>query len=91
MALASLSGSLVSLVAAVSLVLALLTVLAARRTAQPRVYVVALAFAVHFLKSAIVAWALFTESLGHETIEVLEACFDLVMVLLLFSAFWVRR
>lgn len=90
-ALASLSGSLVSIVAAVSLALALLTYVAAKRTAQRRIYVVATAFGVHFAKSSIVAWALFTGSLGHEILEILEAGFDLAMVLLLFTAFWVRR
>ena len=89
--LANLSGVLVSVVAAVSLVLMLLTFAAAKRTNQVRVYVVALAFGVHFVKSVIVAWALFTQVLGHETVEIIEAAFDLGMVLLLFSAFWVRR
>lgn len=90
MALTTWSGGIVALVAAVSLVLMLLTFLAAKRTAQTRVYVVALAFGVHFVKATIVAWALFAQSLGHEVIEIIEAAFDLTMVLLLFSAFWVR-
>lgn len=91
MALASLSGSILAIVAAVSLVLMLLTFLAAKRTAQKRIFVVALAFGVHFVKATFVSWALFTQSLGHETLEIIEALFDLAMVLLLFSAFWVRR
>lgn len=91
MVLAVLSGTIVSIVAAVSFALMVLTYLAAKRTAQTRVYVVALAFGVHFVKATIVAWALFTASLGHETLEILEGVFDLGMVLLLFSAFWVRR
>lgn len=85
------SGTLVAVVAVVSLVLMLLTYAAARRTAQTRIYVVALAFGVHFVKSAVVAWALFTQFLGHEALEILEAGFDLAMVLLLFGAFWVPR
>lgn len=91
MALSTWSGGIVALVAAVSLVLMLLTYLAAKRTGQTRIYVVALAFGVHFVKATIVAWALFSQSLGHEALEILEALFDLGMVLLLFSAFWVRR
>jgi hypothetical protein len=90
-ALSSLSATLVAIVAAVSLVLALITFAAAKQTAQRRIYVIALAFTVHFVKSTLAAWALFTAGLGHETLEILEAGFDLVMVLLLFSAFWVRR
>lgn len=89
--LSAVSGGIVALVAAVSLVLALLTYLAAKRTMQTRIYVVALAFGVHFVKATIVAWALFTASLGHEMLEIIEAAFDLAMVLLLFAAFWVRR
>ena len=91
MALSTLSGGIVALVAAVSLVLMLLTLLAAKRTAQARVYVVASAFAVHFVKATLVSWALFTQSVGHEVLEIMEASFDLAMVLLLFGAFWVRR
>ena len=91
MYLSTVSGSIVAVVAAVSLVLMLLTYLAAKRTMQTRIYVVALAFGVHFLKATFVAWALFTQTLGHEVLEIVEAVFDLGMVLLLFSAFWVRR
>ncbi len=91
MAIVDLSGGIVSVVAAVSLILAILTFAAARRTGQRRVHVVAAAFAVHAAKSAIAAWALYTARLGHEALEVLEAGFDLAMVLLLFGAFWVRR
>lgn len=91
MVLSTISASIVAIVAAVSLVLMLLTYLAARRAGQTRIYLVALAFGVHFVKAIVVAWALFTQSLGHEVLEVLEALFDLGMVVLMFGAFWVRR
>lgn len=89
--LTTFSSSLIVLVAAASSALMVLTWIAAERTGQRKVRFVAAAFGVHFLKSAIVAYGLFTASIGHEVLEVVEAAFDATMITLLAIPFWVRQ
>lgn len=84
------SSTLVLIVAIVSLVLMVLTWMAAERTGHRKVRYVAAAFAVHFVKSSIVAYGLFTGSIGHEILEVVEAVFDALMIALLAIPFWAR-
>lgn len=67
------------------------TWMAANRTGHTKVRFVAAAFGVHFLKSTIVAYGLFTRSIGHEVLELVESLFDFVMVTLLAIPFWARR
>lgn len=88
--LTTFSSTLVLLVALVSAVLAVLTWMAAERTGHRKVRFVAAAFAVHFIKSAIVAFGLITRDIGHETLEVVEAVFDATMIGLLAVPFWAR-
>lgn len=84
------STAVVTVVAVVSAVLTVLTWMAAERTGYRKVRFVAAAFFVHFVKSAIVAYGLFTQRIGHEVLEVVEGAFDLVMVTLMFVPFWSR-
>ena len=84
------SSTLVLIVAIVSLVLMVLTWMAAERTGHRKVRYVAAAFGVHFVKSSIVAYGLFTGSIGHEILEVVEAVFDALMIGLLAIPFWAR-
>jgi hypothetical protein len=88
--LATFSSTLVLVVGIVSLVLMVLTWMAANRTGHRKVRYVAAAFGVHFAKSAIVAYGLFTGRIGHEILEVLEAVFDSLMIALLAIPFWAR-
>lgn len=88
--LSTFSSMLVLLVGIVSAILMVLTWLAAARTGHKKVRYVAAAFGVHFVKSAIVAYGLFTGSIGHEFLEVVEAVFDAIMIALLAIPFWAR-
>lgn len=82
------STTVVTIVALVSLTLTTLTWIAYNRTQHPKVRYVAGAFLVHTVKSTIVAIGLATSSIEHQVLEVIEACFDLAMVILLFLPFW---
>lgn len=84
------SSTLVLLVAIASAILSVLTWMAAKRTGHRKVHYVAAAFAVHFVKSAIVAYGLFTGGIAHEILEVVEAVFDAAMITLLAIPFWAR-
>ena len=88
--LSALSSFVVAIVALVSAVLTVLTWMAAERTGHRKVRFVAAAFFVHFAKSTIVAYGLFTRDIGHEVLEIVEGGFDLVMVTLMFVPFWSR-
>lgn len=88
--LTTFSSTIVTIAAAVSLALTIVTYLAAVRTGHKKVKFVSAAFGVHFVKSSIVAYGLFTGSIGHEILEVVEAVFDLTMVTLLAIPFWAR-
>lgn len=89
--LTTFSSSLVLAVASISFVLTILTWIAANRMGQTKVRFVAAAFGVHFLKSTIVAYGLFTRNIGHEVLEVVEAAFDFAMITLLAIPFLWRR
>lgn len=88
--LSTFSSTLVAIVALASFVLMVLTWVAANRTGHRKVRYVAAAFGVHFLKSSIVAYALFTLSIEHEVLEVVEAVFDAAVITLLAIPFWAR-
>lgn len=89
-ALALFSSTLVLVVGIVSFLLMVLTWMAAERTGHRKVRFVAAAFGVHFVKSAIVAYGLFTGLIGHEVLEVVEAVFDAAMIALLAIPFWAQ-
>lgn len=80
----------VAAVALVSLILTVLTYVAARRTGHRRILFVVGAMGVLFVKSAVAAYALGTASIAHEHLEVLQGGFDLVMVGLLVVPLLVR-
>lgn len=84
------STTFVAVVALVSAILTVLTFVAARRTGHRRVYFVAGAMGVLFVKSAIAAYAIATDAIAHEHLEVVQGGFDLAMVALLFAPFWLR-
>lgn len=77
----------VAAVALVSLALAVLTYIAYRRTRHRRVLFVVAAMSVLFGKSALAAYALGTETIPHEHLEVIQGGFDLLMVGLLAAPF----
>ena len=90
MALTQFSALIVAVVALASLVLTIIIFLGYLRTRNRKILFVAGALATHFVKSSIVAVALQFSLMGHESIEVVEALFDLAMVTLLFIPFVVR-
>lgn len=90
MGLETYSSAVVGIVALVSLTLSILTFEAYRRMQNRKILFVAGAFMVHFVKSAFVAVAIYGRLVGHEALEIVEAVFDLAMVLLLFIPFWTR-
>lgn len=77
-------------VAAVSAVLFVLAVRAATRTRERRLWFLAAAFGVFVVKGAVTSWALATDGIGHETLEMLGAGFDLAIVVLLVAPFLAR-
>ncbi|HWG90710.1 MAG TPA: hypothetical protein VNZ52_07665 [Candidatus Thermoplasmatota archaeon] len=91
MAFDLLSSTVVGIVAVVSLILSLLTFEAYRRVRNRKILFVAAAFLIHFVKSGFVAIAIYWRLVGHEVLELTEAGFDLVIVVLLFIPFWSRR
>ena len=88
--LSDFSSTLVLVLAIVSFVLMVMTWMAADRTGHRKVRYVAAAFGMHFAKSTTVAYGLFTGSIGHEVLEVVEAVFDALMITLLAIPFWAR-
>lgn len=90
MELPGFSSAIVGLVAVLSAVLAGLTYLAYTRTQNRKILFVFGAFVTHFAKSVIVFIALVWAALAHQTIEAIEAIFDLVMVVLLGIPFALR-
>lgn len=91
MSLAGMSIGIVSIVAIISAILAVVTFVGWRRSGNWKIGFIAGAFATHFAKSALVALFLATNSVGHEVVEVIEAAFDLAMISLLFVPFVARR
>lgn len=86
--LTTFSSTLVGIVAIVSFVLMALIWTAYKRTGYGKIRFVAGAMGVHGLKSTIVAFGLYTGSIHHEILEVIEGVFDFTMVVLIFLPFW---
>lgn len=82
--------ALITAVAAVSLVLTVLAAASWRRSGNRKLAFVAAAFAVFFLKSAGTAYALATDAVAHEDLELLGSVGDLAAVLLLVAPFLSR-
>jgi hypothetical protein len=69
-----------------------LAVGALRGTRNPNLGFLVAAFAVFALKSLIVAYAIWTEAIAHETLELVDGAGDLITVLLIASPLvWPRR
>lgn len=85
------SIGIVSVVAIISAILATVTFVGWRRTGNWKIGFIAAAFLTHFAKSALVALFLATIWVGHEVVEVVEAGFDLLMMVFLFIPFVARR
>lgn len=79
--------AIISAVALVSLVLTVLAALAWRRAGNAKLGFVTAAFAVFFLKSALTAYSIESEFLGHEDLELVGSLADLVVVILLLAPF----
>ena len=78
-------------VAAISLFIAILLWVAADRVANPKIKWVSAGFFVMALKSVIIAAAILTSFLAHELVELVDAVFDLLVVLLVAAPFLMRR
>jgi len=83
--------TIISGVAVVSLALTVLAFLAWRRTGNRKLLLVTLAFGLFFVKGVLTAVSLFYEIIGHETLELVDSGFDLVILVLLISPFLLRR
>ena len=91
MSLLSFSPTVIGIVALISAVLTFITFLGYWRSRDRRILFISTAFAVHFVKSTIVAFSLQFSLMEHEAVEVVEAVFDLTMVSLLFIPFLMRK
>jgi 4-amino-4-deoxy-L-arabinose transferase-like glycosyltransferase len=78
---------IIGAVALISLALSVLAALAWRRTQNRKLAFVTAAFLTFFAKSLITAYALWTEEVAHEHLEVVGSVLDLVVVGLLISPF----
>ncbi len=81
------ASALIAVVACVSLILLVLAAAAWRRTGNSKLGFVTAAFACFFVKSAVTAYAIATEGIHHEDLELLGTAFDLAIVLLLVAPF----
>ncbi|MGB1697483.1 MAG: hypothetical protein ACPHK8_03700 [Thermoplasmatota archaeon] len=81
------SSLIVLTVGLVSLGLAVMGALGAKKTGDNRLWFVAGAFSVFAIKGLLTSFALLTESIGHETLETLGAMMELVAVVLLVLPF----
>lgn len=79
--------TLIALAGLISLGLAVLAVGAWRRTGNRKLGLVAAAFWVFVVKSALTAYSLWTGFLGHEDLELAGALLDVVVVVLLIAPF----
>lgn len=82
---------LVLAVGVVSLFLAAMGLRAWRRASDARLLFVTSAFGLFGVKNLFVAWSLWAEAVRHESLELVGAGFDLVVVLLLAAPFVRRR
>lgn len=78
-------------VAAAALGLGVMMWVASARLAQPKVRFLAAGFFVLFLKSLFAIYCIQTGILHHELLEMVDGFFDLVMVVLIATPFWLRR
>ena len=74
----------------ISLTLAVLALMALRRTGNRRLLFVAAAFFLFATKSMVTAYSLVTDFLHHEDLEAFGSLLDLFIVLLLIAPFLVR-
>lgn len=82
--------AIILVVAVVSLALCILAARAWRATANGKLAFVTAAFAAFVLKSLLTAYALHTDAIAHEDLEVVGSVLDLAIVLLLIAPFLVR-
>ena len=79
--------ALIALAGLLSLVLSILAVGAWHRTGNRKLGLVAAAFWVFVIKSALTAYSLWTGLIGHEDLELAGAMLDVVVVVLLIAPF----
>lgn len=79
------------LVAAMTLIMAYLGYRSYRNTGNVRLVFVVVAFVTYALKSLFVAYNLQTHATLHDTIELVSALFDVVIVMLLFVPFFLNN
>ena len=87
----NLSTAVLSGVAAAALGLAITMWVASNRLAQPKVRFVAAGFFVLFVKGLFSIYCIQTQLLHHEVLEMIGGLFDLTMVLLMATPFWMRH
>lgn len=90
MAYAGISSTISAMVALLAFALAIITWVAYRRVGNRKIVFVSAALATHAAKSVIVAFSLATATFPHEVLEIIEAAFDLLMVVLLAIPFAAR-
>ena len=87
----NLSTAVLSGVAVTAVGLAITMWVASNRLAQPKVRFVAAGFFVLFAKCLFVIYCIQTNLFHHEVLEMFGGLFDLAMVLLMATPFWMRR
>lgn len=87
----TMSIALIGVVGLAALTLFAVTLLAQRRSGNPRLTFVSLAFLAFSVKSGFVAAVLMNGWLVHEHLEVVQSLFDLAIIGLLFVPLFVRR
>ncbi len=78
-------------VAVLSAIMAYLGIRSFRATENTRLLFVVMAFIVFAMKSLFVAYNVSSHAVAHDAIEFVGAMFDLIIVMLLFVPFLVRR
>jgi hypothetical protein len=85
------SGALIALVGLISLGLAAVGYLASKSSLNPALKYVTLAFLVFGAKGLFATWAIVTDGVAHEDLELILSAADLIVVLLLVAPLVSKR
>ena len=87
---AIISATVVTVVALAGACLAIVFWLAAQKLDDRRLFFVSLGFGTLFLRGLFSIYSIQSDSIHHETSELIGALFDIVMVALFAAPFWLR-
>ena len=87
----NLSTGAIAVVAVAAVGLGITMWVASHRLAQPKVRYLAAGFFVLFAKSLFSIYSIQTRILHHEVFEMIGAFFDVAMMVLMATPFWMRR